>query len=508
MKLRSVHAPFMTPQGLSLEKQRDFCIATINRYRQELPKLRRQTTKLLQQRGDLSDEVEYWKQKYKEEKHKKEQLKEENTKLKEEIEKLTKTNKRYQVSLFDHGNFKRPETSNKKKKGGQSGHKDTNREARGDNALYQKQRLFLSNCGNCGTTLPRVTATRQKILFDIIINPEVVKLILESERQWCGSCKMEVYARDSRSLPFTEYGMNTFMLVMILRFKAHASMGTIATVINISHGLKLSKSNVASLLLQAKKYLRSHYEELQEAVRKGSVMYTDETGWLVNGEKAWLWIMATEEVTVYYAAESRGKGIAEELYGTSQARCMHDGLRSYENAIPKDKQCYCWAHMLRFAHEECVTEKEGSQAIWLKDALVRIYHIKDNNSAYTKKQLEKVLRAEFRHLLAVSVEDAACQKIQGRLRIQQEGLIKSLLYTPDGTNNLAERELRPMVINKRISNGSNTYKGMETTAIIGSVVQTLARKESDIIPVLKNYVAEGIKDSYRHYHHLPSFDDS
>ena len=43
------------------------------------------------------------------------QVKKDNEKLKTEIDKLTKTNARYQVSLFDHGNFKSQEVDKNKK---------------------------------------------------------------------------------------------------------------------------------------------------------------------------------------------------------------------------------------------------------------------------------------------------------------------------------------------------------------------------------------------------------
>jgi len=281
---------------------------------------------------------------------------------------LTITNSRYQIALFDHGNFKHPEDNTQKKKGGQEGH----REAREDYREYPRKRLFLKTCGKCGKDLPRVSSVRSKILLDICLNPEIVKLILESERQWCGVCKMEVYARDDRTLPFTEYGINTFMMCLILRFKSHSSMENIATVISISHGLVLSKSDVASLLKQANQYLKSRYEKLKQLVREGSVMYADETGWLVNGQKAWLWIMANEATTVYVAAESRGHGIAEDMYAASQAKCMHDGLRSYDKAIPKENTCIYWSHILRFAHEETIKAKKTSKAVFLKDELVRI----------------------------------------------------------------------------------------------------------------------------------------
>ena len=52
------------------------------------------------------------------------------------------------------------------------------------------------------------------------------------------------------------------------------------------------------------------------------------------------------------------------------------------------------------------------------------------------------------------------------------GLTKALIETDSGTNNLAERELRPVVLGRKISNGSDTYTGMETTAILASVVRT------------------------------------
>lgn len=500
--------PFQLPAGLPADQHVTYCIDVITRYRQELPELRRATTKLTQQKQKAEDAITYWKEKYQQEKTEREKLQKENGKLKKEIEKLTKTKNRYQVALFDHGNFKHQTETDKKAKGGQAGHTDTNREAYEDTTTWEHKRLFVKTCGHCAAPLSRVSATRQKTLVDIVLHPEVVKLILQSERQWCGKCRMEVYGRDARSLPFTEYGINTFMLVMILRYKSHASLTSIATVISISHGLTLSPSDVSNLLTQAKKHLRSKYHDLMQAVRKGDIMYNDETGWLVNGKKAWLWIMANEDVTVYYAAESRGKGIAEELYGNSNARSMHDGLTSYLNAIPRDKQLYCWAHILRFAHEEIVGEEKESEARLFTEALVQIYHSKRDHPDYSLSQLETVLRIELERLLSVTSDNEAIRNIQGRLTVQKEGLINGLLYTRDGTNNLAERELRPMVINRDISNGSNTYGGMETTAILGSIMQTIGRKETNVIPLLQTYLHEGITKSYPQYLHSSSFDDS
>ena len=437
------------------------------------------------------------------------ELEKENELLKQEQEQSSKTKNRYQVALFDHGNFRHPTRVMKKKKGGQAGHADTNRESQPhESSSWQKQHLFVAACGGCGQTLARVKATRGKALVDIVLHPQVVKVLVESERQWCGQCQQEVVARDPRSLPFTEYGLNVFLLVMILRFRSHASLAKIADVLAISHGLRLSKSSLSNLLSGAKRYLRGHYDRLLAAVREGNVMYADETGWLVHGQKAWMWLLGNEQVTVYFAAESRGGGIARELYGQSHALCMHDGYAAYTNALPEHHHLYCWAHLLRFAHEETALDPPESPAVRVREQLVCAYHLKNNGVVSDPQELEARLRSELDQVLAVTSEKVSIQNIQARLRVQYEGLIRAVLCTPDATNNLAERELRPMVLMRKISNGSDTFAGMETNAIVGSVLQTLAKQDAPMLSTLQQSLREGVQELSSQYQHPVSVDFS
>lgn len=505
---------FVIPSGMSLTEQITFCRGVIDKLRAEAILLRKDTREAKGKISKLEREIEKWKKKIEELtignqklREERDRLKKEEERLKKEVEKLTKTNNRYQIALFDHGNFTHPNSKDKKTKGGQKGHSDTNRESAENYSQWPKRRLFAKMCGKCGKKLSRVRATRQKILLDIVIHPEVVKLILESERQWCGNCRGEVCAQDNRSLPFTEYGINTFMMVMILRFRAHSSMKNISIILEMSHGLSLSKSDISNILLSGKKYLGKRYETLKEAVRGGKVMYQDETGWFIHGQKAWMWIMANQEVTLYFAAESRGKGIAEELYGNSKANAMTDGLKSYQNTIPPGKHLYCWSHVLRFAFEETVHSKKDSKAIFLREELVRIYRIKKNYPEYSMDQLDEVLRHEFEGLIALESQEESFKNIQRRIRDQKEGLIRALLLTIDGTNNLAERELRNMALKRSISHGSDTYRGMETTAVIGSVLQTLHRnKNLPFFSTLQSYMADGIQEKRKQYLHTSYHD--
>ncbi len=411
--------------------------------------------------------------------------------------------------MFDHGNFHHPECTDKKKKGGQEGHADTNREREEDYSSFRKVRIYAKTCGNCNTPLSRTSSTKQKILMDIVINPEIMNMIILSERQWCSTCKKEVIAKDQGSLPFSEYGINTFMMSMILRYSCHSSMGNISKVLFTGYGLYLSKSDVSNLLKSSARYLGNHYEELKEAVRTSNVMYNDETGWLVHGQRAWMWIMANNDTTVYVAAESRGKGIFEEMYGDSKALSMHDGYASYESVTGVENTAYCWTHVLRYAFEETFGLSKDHLSCKIRDRLSDLYNLLREHTEWKREQKEQEIRKEFDSLLEAKAIDQGVINILHRISVQKEGLILGLIDTPDGTNNLSERELRNMAIKRSISYGSDTYKGMENTAIIGSVMQTLQRnKDNPFLPTLKTYLQTGIQDKYRQYIHTAYYDDS
>lgn len=488
---------FSPPPSLSDEQQVKFCVSVINRYQAELPQLRATTTRLKSKLDKTEAEVVEWQQKYQEEKQKNDRLHKEIEQLKEQVEKLTITTNRYQASLFDHGNFKSQGEQEKKPKGGKQGHADTNREAFEAPLQYEKKRIFLTNCPTCGEQLSRVNATRQKTLLDIVLNPQIVQLIIESERQWCGSCHEAVSATDDQSLPFTEYGINTFMMVLLLRFRCLLPLSKIATVLSIGYGLNISQSGISSLLRQAKVYLGFKYEELQQIVRMGHIMYTDETGWQVRDKQAWMWIMANEEATVYVAAESMGKGIAQEMYGNSQSFAMHDGYGGYTSAIPPDKHMYCWAHLLRFCFEETVGKRQTAKSVTIRDKLVIIHHLSKDPQYHDHPQnLEKVVAKHLDNLLKQKTKDSTSLRLLRRVRQQRDGLIRALIVSPNGTNNFAEQELRPIALARKISYGSDTYTGMETNAVLASIVQTYVRtKKETFFPELATTLRTGFVNS-------------
>src|SRR5215218_11516873 len=92
------------------------------------------------------------------------------------------------------------------------------------------------------------------------------------------------------------------------------------------------------------------------------------------------------------------------------------------------------------------------------------------------------IHAELDRLLAVTHTDPDNARLAKRLRKQRDHLLRFLDHDAvEATNNLAEREVRPAVIARKLSAGNRTEAGAETHAVLASVLRTCRRQGKDIL---------------------------
>jgi len=58
----------------------------------------------------------------------------------------------------------------------------------------------------------------------------------------------------------------------------------------------------------------------------------------------------------------------------------------------------------------------------------------------------------------------------------------------DPTNNISERELRELVIIRKISNGSRSPRGANATAMLLSIIQTLRLRKENVLLGLQKII--------------------
>ena len=105
--------------------------------------------------------------------------------------------------------------------------------------------------------------------------------------------------------------------------------------------------------------------------------------------------------------------------------------------------------------------------------------------AQVQSDIRAIIRSKYRHADAL--------RIQVRVRNQNKNLLTALLYKGIPlTNNHAERNIRPLVVTRKISGGSRSPYGARTHMVNMSIFQTIKLKNQPLIPTLKEHLLHGV----------------
>jgi transposase len=86
-------------------------------------------------------------------------------------------------------------------------------------------------------------------------------------------------------------------------------------------GIRVTAGGVVQAIARQARALEPTYQALIEGVRSSRAVAPDETGWRINGQKAWLWAFAGDQVTVYLIAPGRGYEHAAQILGERLLGC-------------------------------------------------------------------------------------------------------------------------------------------------------------------------------------------
>lgn len=382
----------------------------------------------------------------------------------------------------------------KKKRGGRPGHRGHGRKK--PRQIDEIKRIYLTHCPDCGEELPRSNEIHSHTVEDIPAfeesRPRTTRY--EQEWQWCGKCRKKVRARPRGVIPSCRLGINLLLYVLIQKYGAKNSWETIAFNLQVLYGVAVSKGALVAMVHRVRKHLGENYKALLEEIRGSPVKHADETSWRVNGINSWLWGFFTPKCAYYVVEESRGKGIPQEILAGSHKNdvLVRDDYAAYAKLCLQQQSC--WAHLLRKSRE-AADDPHASQEVKnlhavlktmfasLREIIDKPYQREDRAAAHEcfKKQIENIINTTYQF------KDS--RKIQTRIANQYINLITALLYpNVPLTNNLAERQLRPMVVARKISGGSRSWEGAKTHAVNMSIFQSLRLRQNPLVPTLKNMI--------------------
>ena len=386
--------------------------------------------------------------------------------------------------------FARPESKRSpspKRPGRKGGHEGVFRVRPPDEEVDRRIEIPLEHCPHCGDTLAPETdeVVEQTIIEVPPVRPEVIRLL--THRNLCCGCGRRVASSHPLQVSTacgaagTHLGPRALALAASLNKGFGLTMRKTCAVLRDLMGVALSPGGLAQALARMAGRLTAEDDALLKTLKAEPVLHTDETSWWVGRSGFSLWVLTNRAGTCYRIVPSRSRAEAEALMGDYQGVLVSDCLNIYDELTPHQHKCY--AHHLKEIGKALEEPKVQASPYLqeLRALLTGAMALKAEMACLPAVQvarLRQALEANADRLLGQQANagpDAApvAEKLRQRLLKQRDHLFTFLDHEAvDATNNLAERQLRPAVISRKLSCGNKTVRGARTWQVLASLAAT------------------------------------
>ncbi len=359
-----------------------------------------------------------------------------------------------------------------------AGHVGHGRAALSEAAADRVERVaFLpQTCPGCGERLLSAGVRRRTITG--LRLQQVERVVLRLERRRCPKCKRSWIARPPGVLPRGLYSNALLAELAAQHYLNGTPMGVIERQTGLAHG------SLLQAFRQVAARLEGAVETLVEEYRKAPVKHADETGWRTDGQNGYVWLFATPTLSLFRFRSTRSASVPAEVLGKKRLPgvLVVDRYHAY-NQAPVSLQ-YCYSHLKRDTEgveKECPGDPEASAFVRsMVPALSEAMTLRTLGLS-RKEFFRRAARAK-RRLIAVVHRQARLEpvrKIQNIFRAHKDRLYH---WARDPSipaeNNLAERDLRPLVVARKVSFGSQSIAGARTRETLMTLLHTLKKRGS------------------------------
>jgi transposase len=350
-------------------------------------------------------------------------------------------------------------------------------------------------CQQCGEPLTGEDAQPDR--HQVTDIPPVVAEVTEYRLHSlvCGGCGAETTAELPAGVPQGAFGPRLQAMVALLSGRYHLSKRDAAEVMTDFFQAEVSLGSVPTLEQRTSEAIKEPVDEAWTYVKQQPVVHMDETGWREANQKAWLWLAATTLVTVFFIRPSRGGAVAREILEVAfTGIVVSDRWSAYHWLLTLLRQL-CWAHLRR--DFQAFVERGGASQSLGEDLLAQVhllfdwwYKVRDGTMPRSTFQ-EKMqpVQTKVGELLRLGTT-CAHPKTAATCRdlLKREAALWTFVHVEgvEPTNNLAERLIRPGVLWRKRSFGTQSQAGSRFTERIMTVVTTLKQQQRNVL----DYLAE------------------
>ena len=283
-------------------------------------------------------------------------------------------------------------------------------------------------------------------------------------------------------------GVRIASVIAYLRTTLRMPVRLIREYLHIMHNLLISTGEIGDLLhrVAEAERVKQAAQEIKEMIRHSSVVHGDETGWREGGQNGYIWCFCTPVGERYYEYDhSRAGAVARRILGSQFKGTLVSDFYGGYNEFPGEHQ-RCWVHLLRDLHELKEKHKTNEEVLkWA--AQVRAMYDTAHQSLHSEHgPPTKGQRDELYNQLMDSVRELGgkyseakahgghpCHTLSKRLLRHQDELFTFVIQEGlSADNNLAERSVRPVVVMRKVSGGSQSARGSATRMTLATLFGT------------------------------------
>jgi transposase len=297
------------------------------------------------------------------------QLENENKQLREQLDTALAQIAQLQAQLaLNSHNFSRPPSSDSfkrspksstntskksgsgRKSGGQSGHAAATLEYNQNPSRYVRHLPpYCAQCQHDLTTVPVATGYLRRQVIDLPVGLSLETVEHQSFAKTCPACHTATQAPFPPEVRgWVQYGPRLRALAVYLSQVQLLPYARTCEVLNELFGVELSEGSLYSMLQQCYERLEPVEQVIIHNLLTAPVAHNDETGMYVEGLRQWLHVMSTLHFTFYGFHRARGKRATDDLgvLPLYKGISVHDGWASYFANL-ECQHALCNAHHLR-----------------------------------------------------------------------------------------------------------------------------------------------------------------
>ena len=408
-----------------------------------------------------------------------EKLRQENDELKEEKEALGYELKQMLGKIFKPQVKPRHDTD-RPKRGAPCGHRGNSRQRPGE--ISEFINIYPEKCDRCGGQVSGYPDTfDEHVIEDIEIKKRVT--CYRFHCGYCRHCKKVVYLKKEGVPANDRIGTEARAVAAYLRHLGLTYRKT-ASIFKRIFALDLTHPSFMAFNTEQAQNGVSIYEGIKQQVRHSPWVSADETGWRVNGHNHWLWVLTNKDAALYLIDKSRGSQVVSNVLGEKYAGVLGSDFYSGYNKLQARAKQRCLGHLL--SEIKKVQEKnklapetiDGKFCQELKTVLKQTIDLWNEYHEGTKvfedlvKERERAI-SKLVELLLLPLKHKDTRRLRRRI-IKHNQELFTFLDNPavEPTNNRAERQLRPMVIMRKVTFGNRSALGAFNQTVMMSVIQT------------------------------------